>query len=274
MYELLRVLPLNAYVLDLGSAGGSFDDSDRFVPIRVDLEYRPEAGRNFVVADAAQLPLPSDNIDLIIANHSLEHFDNLYGCLREIRRVTKPTGGLFVSVPDASTLTDKLYRWLARGGGHVNPFTSAAQLAALIQEETGLIHKGTRTLCTSLSFLNRNNCRARAPRKLLLLGGGTETSLLTINYLFRLMDAIFRTRTCVYGWALYFGSLVPEGAPGDVWTNVCIRCGSGHPSPGLLNEGRVKTTGFSPVRLYRCPCCATLNAFTDDQKFDHLGHEF
>ena len=55
-------------------------------------------------------------------------------------------------MPDASTFCDKLYRWLSRGGGHVNAFTSSAELAATIERSTGLKHRATKTLHTSLSL--------------------------------------------------------------------------------------------------------------------------
>lgn len=51
-------------------------------------------------------------------------------------------GFLFVAVPDASTVTDRLYRWLAGGpapgGGHVNAFTSADETARRIEKAVGL----------------------------------------------------------------------------------------------------------------------------------------
>ena len=69
--------------------------------------------------------------------------------------VIRPGGALYVAVPDASTVTDKVYRWLGRGGGHVNAFVSAADVAERVERGTGLGLAATRTLCSSLSFLNR-----------------------------------------------------------------------------------------------------------------------
>src|SRR4029077_8355318 len=128
----------------------------------------------FVQSDAAKLPFADQTFDAVISNHSLEHFDDLVGSLREIGRVISPTGSLFVAVPDASTLTDKLYRWLGRGGGHVNAFTSADKTAALIEQTTAMPHAATKILCSSLSFLNRRNAPRPVPRRLWLLGGGYE----------------------------------------------------------------------------------------------------
>ena len=141
--------------------------------------------------------------DAVVSNHSLEHVRDLDRCLSEMSRVLKPDGCVYVAVPDSTTLTDRLYRWLADGGGHVNPFASAAELSRKIEQSTALPHYGTRTLCTSFSFLNRK--LHRTPRRLLLLGGGTQTSLLLGTYILRLMDRFLGTRLIVYGWALYFG---------------------------------------------------------------------
>lgn len=262
MHEILRNLPPGARVLDLGCAGGSFPSGDfPFSAVRIDLERPDTHDPKFVQADAARLPFPAACFDAVISNHSLEHFDNLTASLEEIARVAKPTGSLYVAVPDATTVSDRLYRWLARGGGHVNAFSSATNLALQIERATGLKHIATRTLCASLSCFNRKNRRSRAPRRLILIGGGTQTSLRLLTYLFRLIDRFLRTRLSVYGWAFYFGSIE---TPIDTRTatNVCIRCGSGHPSTWLLQNRNVHDVFFLPT--YRCPTCGTTNLFTHD----------
>ena len=275
MHEILRNLPPGARVLDLGCGGGSFGSADSaFVVVPVDLEPRTNPPPNLVQADAAKLPFTSASFDAIISNHSLEHFDNLEGAIVEIGRVLKPAGALYIAVPDASTITDKIYRWVARGGGHVNPFVSASELASKIARATGSKHVGTRTLCTSLAFLNRKNhtglafsAEHWAPKRSLLLGGGTELSLWGINYLWRMCDRFFGTRLSVYGWCFYFGT-IGEAIDGHVWTNVCIRCGGGASSFWLTREKLV--TGRWLPRRYRCPVCGTPNLFTDDRWYPHL----
>jgi SAM-dependent methyltransferase len=256
MIEFLRALPPGAVVLDLGAAEGSFEWRDAGV-IRVDLERPRRTDGTFVQADAARLPFRSHTIDLIVSNHSLEHFDDLAGALREIGRVLKPNAALYVAVPDASTFSDRLYRWLARGGGHVNAFRSADELRSMIQNATGLRCFAIRTLCSSLSCLNRVNHPSRAPRRLLLLGGGREFPLLLLTSVLRLWDRAFGTRFSVYGWAFYFSN-TPVEIDRTTWSNVCIRCGSGHPSEWLRSEGRVR------FQFYRCPTCGARNFFTDD----------
>lgn len=266
MHEILRNLPRESYVLDLGCArGGSFRQEDTAATcVRLDLEVpgQRREGSLFVQADAANLPFPDGTFAAIVSNHSLEHFSRMEHALREIGRVIAPRrGSLFVSVPDASTLTDKLYRWLARGGGHVNAFTSAADLAGNIEKLTGLPHVATRILCSSLSFLNRGNAVRRQPRRLMLLGGGSSWSLLAYSWLSRRLDRVLGWRTSVYGWALYFGD-VPEPISTHIWVNVCILCGSGASSFDLTRAGLVLR--IPGIGVYRCSHCGSVNCYTDD----------
>jgi hypothetical protein len=266
MHELLGRLPVEGRVLDLGCGNGSFDASGlQATVIGLDLEGGSTPPARFVRGDASGLPFAAGTFDAVVSNHSLEHVRDLDGCLSEMSRVLKSDGCVYVAVPDSTTLTDRLYRWLADGGGHVNPFTSAAELSRKIETATALPHCGTRTLCTSFSFLNRK--LHRTPRRLLLLGGGTQTSLLLGTYFLRLMDRFFGTRLIVYGWALYFGEGT-ESIERATWTNVCILCGAGHGSSWLLDEKRVFRR---LLPFYRCPQCGTLNLFTRDEHYSHLN---
>ena len=265
MHEILRNLHAGSFVLDLGCAEGSFPhDVTSATVVRVDREApRNQRGRpGFVQGDAAALPFVNRTFAAVISNHSLEHFEDLCHTLGEIGRVISPGGSLFVAVPDASTLTDRLYRWLARGGGHVNAFTSPSATAAVIERATGLPHVATRTLCSSLSFLNRRNAPRPVPRRLLLLGDGYEWSLFLYVWLSRRFDRLLKTRTSVYGWAFYFGNIV-DPIDTETWVNVCIRCGSGCSASSLIRQALVHSN-FCGLRIYRCPHCGADNPFAED----------
>jgi hypothetical protein len=142
MQEILFNLPPNSLVLDLGCQMGSFDAAAfAFATVRVDL--RTEAGGPrgaFVQADAAKLPFRQKVFDAVICNHGLEHFKEPGFAMQEIGRVLKRDGALFVSVPDATTFQDRLYRWLAKGGGHVNLFDNPGELARKLTWYSGLPH--------------------------------------------------------------------------------------------------------------------------------------
>lgn len=269
MHEILRHLRAGEIVLDLGSRTGSFDAAaTAAVTVRVDLDPSAAKDAAAVRADAAALPFRESCVAAIIANHSLEHFVQLDEALREANRVLRRRGAFFVAVPDAGTLTDRIYRWLGRGGGHVNPFRSRVELVQQVETLTGLAHAGGRVLCTSLSFLNSHNHTGPAPRKLLLLGGGNERILRWLNGLLRCCDRLLGTRACVYGWALYFGS-VSEPVESKTWVNVCVRCGRGHDSDSLLRAGQVWTR-LRVLRFYRCPSCHAANLFFADGAFARL----
>ena len=264
MHEILRHLPEGARVLDLGSRSGSFDASlYPLQTIRLDLEVpQGKARAGFVQADAAALPFANASFDAIISNHSLEHFERLTPALEEMGRVLKPRGAIFIAVPDASTLADRLYRWMGRGGGHVNAFRSRGDLIALVAKHTGMPFAGGRLLLTSLSILNRKNQGERLQRKLILLGGGSELLLVLWSALSRYADRCFGTRLSLYGWALYFGNL-DEQPDRETWSNVCVRCGSGHSSVWLESMGKVHRALWL-ARGYTCPACGAWNIFTRD----------
>jgi SAM-dependent methyltransferase len=267
MFELLASLPPGARVLDLGAAAGSFSTRRRDIRI-VRLDLAPPVARAdgaYVAGDAARMPFASGAFDLIIANHSLEHVAPLDEALREMGRVLQPKGRIFISVPDASTLTDRIYRWLARGGGHVNPFRNAKELAALVEDRTGVSHRGTKVLFSSLSFLNRHNFKTRPPRKIALFAFGSEHFLAIFTWILRQWDLRHPTRLSRYGWAFYFGP-EPLAAKPEVWINVCVRCGSGHAQALLKHTGAVPRfpRWFQP---YRCPLCGGWNVFTEDVVF-------
>jgi SAM-dependent methyltransferase len=267
VWEYLAHLGPGAKVLDLGAGCGSFPASGYpFQTVRVDLERpaaRPDSAAVCVQADAACLPFRDACFDAIVANHSFEHLRELERALREVGRVIKPGGALLASVPDATTLSDWLYRFLARGGGHVNRFVSARQVEQLVTAATGLEYRGHRVLFTSLSFLHPANRVRRARRFLLLLGAG-ERALRWTAWLLRQIDRRCRTRLSVYGWMFYFGS-VPVPIDPAPWTNVCIRCGAGHPFARLAAAGAINFETWLPE--FRCPDCSTWNLYTDDRQY-------
>ncbi|HYW47098.1 MAG TPA: class I SAM-dependent methyltransferase [Bryobacteraceae bacterium] len=262
MLELIQGLPRGARVLDLGSGSGSFQTTrDDIGVIRLDVEIPAvRAPGAYVSADAARMPFRPRAFDLVIGNHSLEHFPALDETLREIARIMQSGGVLYVAVPDVSTFTDRLYRWMAKGGGHVNAFDSEKEVIRRIERITGLPHRATRTLYTSLSFLNARNFKARPPRKIALFANGNEDFLAALTWFLRLLDRTFGSRLSVYGWSFYFGNIdLPKVL--EPWINVCVRCGSGISEDYLRKVGAVGPIPGVWDR-YLCPICGGRNRFT------------
>jgi SAM-dependent methyltransferase len=262
MLPLLEQLPPGARVLDLGAGAGSFSTarSDVLV-VRLDLERPHRLGQGaYVFGDAARLPFRAHAFDLVVSNHSLEHCVELDATVREIGRVIKPAGVLYVAVPDATTLADRVYRWLGKGGGHVNPFRSSAEVAELITRLSGLPLRGTTVLFSSFSFLNRHNFISRPPRKIALFAFGNEHFLAISLAILRGLDRRCGTRLSRYGWSFLFGT-APAAPPGEAWVNVCVRCGAGH-SEAFLRKNASLQRFPGMFRAYRCPACSGFNLLT------------
>lgn len=80
---------------------------------------------------------PSATFDYVRSNHSFEHLHNPRETLREIRRIMKPTGLLFIGVPNVAGLMARTYGtywWYL--GAPVHPFGySPATLGRLLAQE-------------------------------------------------------------------------------------------------------------------------------------------
>jgi len=263
MHELLRHLPSGGRVLDLGSRTGSFSSEScpAALVVRVDLERPGDKDKGFIQADAARLPFASGCFDAIVSNHSLEHMGELACVLSEIGRVIKPGGALYVAVPDASTFSDWMYRWVYHGGGHINPFRSRAELAGVITAATNLPLVASRDLATSFGFLERSYFHPRPPRRMWLFANGNRAVIVWMGYLALLVDRVFGTRLGAYGWAMYFGRL-EEPIGTAVWRNVCVTCGSASPASVLLQTGCVRSNLL--WKSYVCAECGDWNLFTRD----------
>jgi SAM-dependent methyltransferase len=270
MHEILDRLPPGSRVLDLGSQGGSFNASDypKLVSIAADIisptdisSKSPQGPLHFVRADASCLPFASRTFEAIVLNHSLEHFERLKPALQEIGRVVRPDGAIYVAVPDATTFSDRLYRKIfPNRGGHVNLFASQSELSETLSWYFGLPLAGSRTLCASLTFLNRKARNIGSGSRRIPFSRLPEPVLLCFNALLRLTDSRFGTRLSIYGWALYFGNL-KQPVESIVRTNICIRCGQAHPADWLSRIGAVQQRCWLLPR-YKCPACGASNFFT------------
>jgi SAM-dependent methyltransferase len=261
MLHLLAKLPPGSRVLDLGAGCGSFPERPDVSITRVDLAAPARRDQtSYTLADAARLPFAPSVFDAVICNHTLEHFTDFEGALREIGRVVKPEGALYISVPDAGTLADRIYRWLGKGGGHVNPFYRPADVAEPVQRLTGLALRGSRALYSSFSFLNNRTFVARPPRKIALFAFGNERILAIAVWVLRAIDQRRGTRLSRYGWAFYFGN-ADWAVKTERWINVCVRCGAGNGEAFLRKCGCVRRAA-GPLESYRCPNCAAWNLLT------------
>jgi SAM-dependent methyltransferase len=129
MHEHLNALEPGARVLDLGCGVGSFRYAD-FAHLQIaalDLERPAEADAwpqhvRFRQGSAEALPFPDETFALVIANFVYEHTQDFTRAIVEAERVLVPGGTVYLSVPNAKSFEDELYRALFAGGGHLQRF--------------------------------------------------------------------------------------------------------------------------------------------------------
>ena len=262
MNDWLGELRQGDRVLDLASASGSFslagldcsviaidEDAAAFDDVAPDTAKR----RCAVVGRCERLPIASASIDLVICNHALEHIIELNPAIEEIGRVLKPTGRVYVSVPDGYSVCDGLYRWLFEGGGHVNRF-KRDELIRLIESRIGVRLAQSQRLYSSFGYLRgipdllgearpdlqvRLKRIARLPRFVI---HSAQTGLYVGT---RVIDRWFGTSAAIYGWAFWFDRAGRPAIENPAFVNVCMYCGSGHPR------------GSSERPFYRSWACAS-----------------
>jgi SAM-dependent methyltransferase len=252
-------------ILDLGCGSGSLPAQTAGLKVAgIDVDAKALAmNTSFPVAcaESHRLPFAGRSFDLVICHHTLEHFRDVTGTIREIRRVLQPQGRLFVTVPDGRSFSDRLYRFLLCGGGHFQCFTLES-IVGEVESGTGLHLAGWKELSTSFIFVDKRNFvpapRGRLPGPLprRMRWAGTLPSWffsslrIFLNLATRLGDRLFSTRLSRYGWALAFTPSKgrPEQEPATL--NVCMFCGAGFDDEPLERIGRFR---------YRCPHCLGAN---------------
>ena len=223
--------------LDLGCGSGSLRPLlARLNVIGMDVDRKALAQASFprACAESHRLPFAGQSFDLVICHHSLEHLADIPGTIAEIRRVLRPEGRLFVSVPDGMSFSDRLYRFLLCGGGHLQRFTFASIVAA-IESGTGLHLAGSKELASSFIFVDQRNfvpaprgaLPGPLPRRMRWMGILPSWCFSSARMI---LNIVTRSR---YGWALTFtpGKGTPEEEP--VTRNVCMSCGAGIDEPAI-----------------------------------------
>lgn len=275
MVNLLHDLPPSATVLDLGSHGGSFDYSyTQAKVISIDLDFGSDSLQQNayrVLSDAHHIPVKSDSINVIIASHTLEHFEHVEQVLSEIRRILKKDGKLWAAIPDGYSLNDRLYRFLFQGGGHVNRF-SLQPFCQAVKRYTGMHATFGKQLYSGFQYLFQpawhDNKKAPTFIKIIAcLPHLPRTLLVTaINYISRLSDNFFKTSLSSYGWELLFEFPSTDKHNGcrqnqikwvQSFINVCAFCGNGHMEITLTPTLERKFIW----QLYRCTVCGRKNVY-------------
>jgi SAM-dependent methyltransferase len=207
------------------------------------------------------LPFRDDSFDLVICHHSLEHVADLDDVIHEIRRVLSPRGRLYVSVPDGTSFSDRLYRYLFAGGGHVQRFTYS-RMVGLMESELHLHLASSTELFSSFNYIDGRNFQPAPagplpgpfPRRMRLLGTLPAWALTAFKFLLnvvtRAVDRHFHTTLSRYGWAFAFEPNPTESIHTESSRNVCMGCGAVPAASEMRQISRF---------FYRCPTCSRLN---------------
>ena len=99
-YETLSAMPLSGRVLDVG--GGREARYIPYLPKGIDLEsvnIDPAIDPTHIITPGQPFPLPDNSFDAAVCLNTLEHVYDGLAVLREIHRVLKPGGTVYVTVP-------------------------------------------------------------------------------------------------------------------------------------------------------------------------------
>jgi len=122
--DVVRHFDPDDLLLDVGC--GSAWLADHFTSY-VGVDADPATAGRVVRGDVARLPVAGGRFDAVVCKDVLEHVADARPVVREIARVLRPGGRVFVSVPDAQ-------RWVWEDYTHVRPYPRVA-LRRLLTDE-------------------------------------------------------------------------------------------------------------------------------------------
>ena len=247
--EITEELPAGSRVLDAGCGPGSWNYADT-PGLKIDgfdvLPIRPprpwQDGVHWFRGDLARLPIRDHVYDAVLVHYVFEHVTGLDTSADECRRVLKPGGLLYVSVPRAAAFDDRFYRFAGyfakyallkfnKRIEHQQRFDFAS-LAALFYER-GFVLEGFALVPAGFSWLNDPRTKPLQKAFVGVLGAVKQATGLDLfedaNFVcrFRYVDRVGLRRV----------------------THVCRSCG----------EQSIVTPPEPPPATWTCPFCGLEN---------------
>jgi len=178
----------------------------------------------FICADATQLPVADDSIDLLVSNLMLQWCNDIYAIFAEFARVLKPDGALFFSIFGPDTLTELRHSWAtADQASHVNRFFDMHDIGdALLQvglsnpvmdvDRLQFTYSDVKALMKELKQIGAHNMTAGCPRG--LMGKDKFQAMLAAYEQYRSPEGVLpATYEIVYGHTLGKQQLKEPFAP-------------------------------------------------------------
>lgn len=109
--DFLRNIPKGALIINLGSGSNIIRDDV------INLDSYPYPGVK-IVSDVHKLPFKDASVDVVVAESLLEHVKNPEAVVKEIYRVLKPGGTIYITTPfiiGFHSSPDDYYRWTYSG---------------------------------------------------------------------------------------------------------------------------------------------------------------
>ncbi len=245
--ELLTALSPGSRVLDLGCGGGTFQYSGFSLLQIFGFDERVHenvrkfpANAHFVCAGASALPNVNGVFDLIIVNCACEHCPDPVAALSEIDRVAKDRAYVWMSMPNAGSFEDQLYRNLFAGGGHLQSPT--------LERFVRLIYAQTSLKLVSLLDL---------PAGFTWLGGSEELRHLTWAIIDALKKSAAINAQSRSGYTFVLQKFAEAGPGYREFLNTCFACGS----PDGIKSGSECGVENEQAAAWTCPRCGARNSY-------------
>jgi SAM-dependent methyltransferase len=254
--ELMGALPAGATVLDLGCGPGTFNYAQfpemriRAIDEKIDERVKdfPSHAR-FTQGVASAIPARDGVFDLAIVNFAFEHFPDAVAALREVERVTRDGGCVWISMPNAGSFEDQLYRNLYSGGGHLQR-PSFEWFLRRVYENTSL---------KLISYLE-------LPAGFTFLGESEELRHLTwaiVDALKRTVGLDARSRS---GYVFVLRKFSSAGPGFRQHLRCCYACGSPDET-AIVPGGASADPGTEP---WTCAVCGARNSYPSSLVIEHL----
>lgn len=159
LFRRIATLPSGARVLDVGcGTGGFLELMERANPaietVGVDLGQPPQflARGVFLRGSADKLPFADDSFDLVACAHVLEHLHDPEPCVRELLRVCRPGGTVYIETPSPRSAWMPLFSTFWDDPTHVRPYSQVGLRRLLEITGAERIGSGVKTSLPAVLF--------------------------------------------------------------------------------------------------------------------------